>query len=75
MVQTKLFTIRNLEYSDNEISWEWLASGYENPLCGASLCEIHKIHHAYGIDYHHMYQRHGAGTPDYSSMSVSLMHE
>jgi hypothetical protein len=27
----------------------------------------------HGIDYHHMHQRHGAGTPDYSSMSVSLI--
>jgi hypothetical protein len=45
----------------------------ENHLCGASLRESHKIRHAHGIDYHHMHQRHGmhgAGTPEYSSMSV-----
>jgi hypothetical protein len=39
----------------------------------ASLCKSHEIHHAHGIDYHHMHQRHGAGTPDYSSMSISLI--
>jgi hypothetical protein len=48
-------------------------SGDENHLCGASLRESHKIHHAHGIDYHHMHQRHGAGTLDYSSMSVNLI--
>jgi hypothetical protein len=46
-------------------------SGDENHLCGASLRENHKIRHAHGIDYHHMHQWHGAGTPDYSGMSVS----
>ena len=31
-------------------------SGDENHLCGASLRESQKIHHAHGIDYHHMHQ-------------------
>jgi hypothetical protein len=50
-----------------------ITSGDENHLCVASLRESHKIHHAHGIDYHHMHQRHGAGTPHYSNMSVSLI--
>jgi hypothetical protein len=60
-------------YSGKYIDAYIPTSGDENHLCGASLRESHKIYHAHGIDYHHMHQRHGAGTPEYSSMSVSDM--
>jgi hypothetical protein len=43
-----------------------ITSGDENHLYGASLRESHRIHHAHGIDYRHIHQRHGAGTPDYT---------
>jgi hypothetical protein len=44
-------------------------SGDENHLCGASLRENHEIHHAHGIDYHHI----GMGlVPQITACSMSL---
>ncbi len=54
--------VQNQAYDDD---------GDENHLRGASLRESRIIHHAHGTDCHHMHQRHGAGTPHYSSMLVS----